>query len=129
VDIEVTDQLPEPQAGDIPPIQEALKTAAKNRPEIEQANLNLRNQEYIVKARRNALLPTLNVFASYFPSGLSGNTPIYGACPAGSSPSGGACYPLAGQPFARPVAATNSNGVWQALTQTFHGNYPITPLA
>ena len=124
VDIEVTDQLPEPQAADIPPLQEALKTAAKNRPEIEQANLNLRTQEYTVKARRNALLPTLNVFASYFPSGLSGNTPIYGACPAGSSPSGGACYPLNGQPFARPIVGTNSNGVLQALTQTFHGKYP-----
>ena len=37
VDIEVTDKLPEPQEGDIPPVDEALKMAAKNRPEIEQA--------------------------------------------------------------------------------------------
>jgi outer membrane protein TolC len=124
LDIEVTDQLPEPQAGDIPPLAEALKIAAKNRPEIEQADLNLRNQEYTIKSVRNRLLPSLNVFASYFPSGLSGNTAIYGACPIGSTPSGGGCYPASGQPFARPVSGTNSNGVWQALTQTLHGNYP-----
>jgi outer membrane protein TolC len=119
VDVEVTDKLPDPQEGDVPPLAEALKIAAKNRPEIEQAELNLRYQEYTLKSVRNRLLPSLNLFASYFPSGLSGNTVV---CPPGTVPTGQLCAESA-QSFVHPVG-TNPNGAWQALTQTFHGNYP-----
>ena len=129
-DIEATDKLPEPQEGDIPPLPEALKIAAKNRPEIEQAELNLRNQEYTIQAVRNRLLPSLNVFASYFPSGLSGNQSTLGPCPTGTIIYAGACvtpgqsYPPSIQPTPRPVVGVQSAGLGQALTQTIHGNYP-----
>ena len=89
VPIEPTDKLPEPAANDIPTLEDALNLAAKNRPEIEQVNLNMRNQEYTIQRDRNALLPNLSVFATYFPSGLSGHflcggNPLYEpSCPAG----------------------------------------------
>jgi outer membrane protein TolC len=130
VDLEVTDKLPEPQDGDIPPLAEALKTAAKNRPEIEQAELNLRNQEYTIKSVRNRLLPSLNVFASYFPSGLSGNTSTLGPCPTGTIIYAGACvtpgqsYPPPIPPTPRPVVGVQTSGLGEALNQTFRGNYP-----
>ena len=130
VDIEATDKLPEPQEGDVPPLAEALKIAAKNRPEIEQAELNLRNQEYTIQSVRNRLLPSLNVFASYFPSGLSGNQATLGGCPAGTISYAGACvtpgqsYPPPIEPTPRPVVGVQTAGLGQALTQTFHGNYP-----
>jgi len=91
VPIEPTDKLPAPQTNDIPSLQDALNLAAKNRPEIEQVQLNMRNQEYTIQRDRNALLPSLNVYATYFPSGLSGHTicggnPLYEpACPAGTA--------------------------------------------
>ena len=53
-----TDKLPDPQADDVPTLEEALKIAASHRPEIEQADLNLRNGEYAIQGTRNALLPS-----------------------------------------------------------------------
>jgi len=72
VEIAPTDRLPEPHADDVPPLAEALREAARHRPEIEQADINLRNQEYTIQARRNSLLPQLQVYASYNLAGLGG---------------------------------------------------------
>ena len=72
VEIAPTDRLPEPHADDVPPLAEALREAARYSPEIEQADINLRNQEYTIQARRNSLLPQLQVYASYNLSGLGG---------------------------------------------------------
>jgi outer membrane protein TolC len=89
VGIEPTDKLPEPIPNDIPSLEEALNLAAKNRPEIEQVKLNMRNQEITIQQDRNRLLPSLNVFASYAPEGLSGHFLCGGnllyepACPKG----------------------------------------------
>jgi len=67
-----TDPMPEPKPDDIPSVEEALRIGMQNRPEIEQADLNLRIQEVNVQNTRNGLLPSLNAFATYAPSGLSG---------------------------------------------------------
>ncbi len=117
-EIEATDQLPEPQASDVPQMEEALRLAAQNRPEIEQADLNIRSQEITVKANRNALLPSLNLFGSYVPTGLSGNR---FNCPTGTTLVQGLC-----QAFGQPpqVPTVTSAGLFQSLTQTFHGNFP-----
>ena len=96
--------LPEPRLDDIPPLEEALRRAAENRPEIEQNELNLRNQEITVKAARNALLPSLGVFGTYAPQGLSGN---------------GLVRDSNGN-----VVATEAGGMWDALSQTFRNRYP-----
>lgn len=93
--INPTDALPAPSAGDVPPLDEALREAAKNRPEISQAQFNLENQAVVIKGNRNSLLPTLDVFATYAPTGLSGNR-------------------LSALP----------TGVFQSLTQVFHGDFP-----
>jgi outer membrane protein len=72
VPIDPTDKLPEPAPDDAPPLEEALQQAMKNRPEVQQGALNLRNQDYVIQANRNGLLPTLDAFATYAPAGLSG---------------------------------------------------------
>jgi len=72
VEITPTDKLPEPHPDDVPPLAQALREAATHRPEIEQADINLRNQEYTIEARRNSLLPSLQAFATYNVSGLGG---------------------------------------------------------
>jgi len=72
VEIAPTDRLPEPHPDDVPPLAEAMREAARQRPEIEQADINLRNQEYTIQARRNSLLPQLQVYASYNLAGLGG---------------------------------------------------------
>ena len=113
--IEPTDSLPGPKPGDVPPLDEALREAAKNRPEIEQAELNLENQSVVIQANRNSLLPTLDVFATYAPTGLSGNS-----CPPPSFRVAGGCK-IAGQPGILPV---QGNGFSQSLSQVFRGNFP-----
>ncbi len=88
VQIDATDKLPEPAENDIPPLEAALAEAARNRPEVEQAGLNIRNAEYTIQSTRSGLLPQLNLFATYAASGLGGNRLI---CPSGYSPAGGQC--------------------------------------
>jgi len=111
VPIEPTDKLPEPNPSDIPSLDQALNLAAKNRPEIEQVQLNMQNQEITLKRTRNALLPSLGVFATYLPTGLSGHflcggNPLYEpSCPAG-------------------VSGYVPGGAGDSLSQAFRNVYP-----
>jgi outer membrane protein len=72
VAIHPTDHLPDPHVSDIPSLAEALKEGGANRPEIEQAMVNLKNQQITIQATRNALLPTLTAFAAFSPQGQEG---------------------------------------------------------
>jgi outer membrane protein TolC len=117
--IEPADRLPEPKPDDVPPLEEALRLAAANRPEIEQLEKNLSSQDYTIQARRNSLLPSLNIFGSYVPSGLSGNQAL---CPPGVIARGTRCIdPLLG---AVTPLGIGTAGVSQALGQTLRGNFP-----
>lgn len=124
-ELELTDTLPEPRPGDIPPLEQALREAAANRPEIEQDDLNLRNQDITIKSARNRLLPTLDIYATYLPEGLSGNTAVYG-CPAGSSlvPGTSECTNSSGVLTQASVTGTVPGGVSQSLTQVLHDRFP-----
>jgi len=115
--IDAIDRLPEPQPTDIPPLDQALKQAMKSRPEIEQADLNLRYQSIVIKANRNALLPTLDAFATYNPTGLSGVT---SNCPSGYTAIGSECQ---GTGLPTLPAAVSHQGFSQAFSQLFHGTY------
>lgn len=72
VEVMPTDRLPEPHAGDVPTLTEALREAASRRPEIEQVETNLHNQQIVIESIHNSLLPSLDVYASYYVAGLSG---------------------------------------------------------
>jgi outer membrane protein TolC len=110
--IEPTDKLPQPTPNDIPSLEEALNLAAKNRPEIEQVQLNMRTQEIVIQRNRNALLPTLSAYATYLPTGLSGNY-LCGGNPATYQPS---C----------PAGVTGyiPGGAGDSLSQVFRNVYP-----
>jgi len=116
--IETEDKLPAPRPDDVPPLEEALQKAFANRPEIEQTELKFRDQDMTIAARRNGLLPSLNVFGTYIASGLSGDQLI---CPAGTTAYGKNC--VSGSTLIAPTGTT-AGGVSQALGQTFRGDYP-----
>ena len=99
VELDATDNLPEPKPNDVPPLAEALVKAIKNRPELQRDQLNLRNQNYTIQSNRNGLLPTLDAFATYQSNGLAG-------------------VPLRG------FAAAGPGGVGDSLGQIFTGKYP-----
>jgi len=123
--VDPVDKLPEPRPDDIPTLAQALEIAAKNRPEIEQADLNLNYQSIVIKANRNALLPTVDFFATYAGSGLSGVAQVYGACPLGYLNATTECVNLTnGATSAVPVTGKQYGGISQSLSQVFNGQYP-----
>jgi outer membrane protein len=62
------EELPEEKQ----PVEDLVQTAFKQRPELEQAVLNLKNAEIGAKGAKNALLPTLDAYAFYGASALGG---------------------------------------------------------
>jgi outer membrane protein len=72
-EIVATDPLPDPQEADIPPLDEAISSAQKNRPEVPQAQVATMNSQAAVKATKTFLKPTFNLFGFFATAGLSGN--------------------------------------------------------
>ncbi len=54
------------------PVEELVQEAFRQRPELEQAVLQLRNNEITLKGARNALLPTLDAYGYYGASVIGG---------------------------------------------------------
>ena len=71
--VEASDPLPEPKDSDIPKVNDALSAAAKNRPEIRQANANILIQDLAVRYEHTLLKPSLVIFGQFASSGLYGN--------------------------------------------------------
>ncbi len=57
----------------LPPVDQLVNSALANRPELQESELNLRNNEINLKAAKNALLPTLDVVGYYAASGQASN--------------------------------------------------------
>jgi len=62
------DRLPEEDM----PVEDLVKEAYLNNPQIEQAVLNLKNNEITIKAFKNGLLPVIDAYAFYGGSALGG---------------------------------------------------------
>jgi len=81
------EELPEEKQ----PVEDLVQTAFKQRPELEQALLTLKNDEITVRGAKNALLPQIDVFGYIAGQGLAGvsnpNCPIE-FCPTTVPPSG-----------------------------------------
>jgi outer membrane protein TolC len=63
----------EPLSEESQPVEALVQEAFQQRPELEQAELTLRNDEITLKGARNAMLPTLNVFGFYGASASGGS--------------------------------------------------------
>ena len=85
------DRLPEEDM----PVEDLVREAYTNNPQIEQAVLNMKNNQITIKAEKNGLLPTLDAYGFYGASSLSGaqspaaicNFTTGAVCPAGTYPS------------------------------------------
>ena len=67
-----TTAISTPDTGENVRIEDAVKEAWQKRPELQQAALNLENAGTDVKATKNELLPSLNIFGQYVATGLGG---------------------------------------------------------
>lgn len=73
IEIVPTTPISTPDAVENIALQDAVQEAWSKRPELFQADLNLKNANIEVKATNNALLPSLNAFIQYSVQGLNGN--------------------------------------------------------
>jgi outer membrane protein len=73
VAIVLKDPMPAPADKDLPNVKEALEAAFKNRPDLREAQNNLKNQELATRFTENSLKPTAAIFGLYAGSGLDGN--------------------------------------------------------
>lgn len=58
-------------------LEEALITALENRPDLKATKIDLKNKELNLSYARNQLLPELNLQASYWSPGVSGDRLLY----------------------------------------------------
>jgi outer membrane protein TolC len=78
------EELPEEKQ----PIEDLVQEAFKERPELEQAVLTLKNDDITVRGAKNALLPQIDVYGYYGGSGLAGTSnpkcdpALFGSCAA-----------------------------------------------
>jgi outer membrane protein len=129
-------------------LDDAVKEAWQKRPEIQQAELSLKNAGIEVKATKNALLPSLNLFGEYQAAGLGGvRTPqtttgaffvdptfeIFapGTATGGVIPSGTPPIALPGEPLTTPGTPIHGgliddwNGLIRARYPTFEGGLTL----
>ncbi len=100
------DQLPEESQ----PVEDLVQAAFRNRPELEQAALTLRNDEITLKGARNQLLPALDIYGFYGSSGVGG----------AQSPD--AVNFQTGQPY--PPGTLPSSGYGTVLNNLFNSSAP-----
>jgi outer membrane protein TolC len=93
------------------PVEELVKEAYANNPSIEQAVLNMKNNEITIKAQKNGLLPIVNAYAFYGGNGVAG-TP---------NPQSLVCQNNASLPN---CGLTTVGGYGSAFTNAFNNNYP-----
>jgi outer membrane protein len=101
------DRLPEEDMK----VEELVKQAYVNNPQIEQAVLNMKNNEITIKAEKNGLLPTVDAYGFYGTGSVAG-------------PLNPAATPICLNP---PCSATTSlipSGYGGALSNVFSGAYP-----
>lgn len=88
-------------------LDEALTSALENRPDLKTAKIDLKNKELNVRYTSNQLLPELNIQASYWSPGLSGDQVLY----------------LDNDPFTRIVVGTITGTASDALKDAFNLKY------
>jgi outer membrane protein TolC len=101
------DRLPEEDT----PIEDLVRQAYASNPQIEQAVLQMKNNEITIKAFKNNLLPTVDAYAFYGGSALGGKqNPVLICDLTNNTPCDPGTYP--------------TRGINDVFGNTFNGRYP-----
>lgn len=98
--------VPKPQSSDVPPVEQAIKIALENRPEIKQLQLDLQNKKIDLEYTKNQLLPAVDLFAAYNQNGVGGKETIR----SGFGPTA-------------PIVARSEGSIFDAFGQLFGYGY------
>jgi outer membrane protein len=134
IEIVPTTTISNPEVVENIPLDAAVQEAWKKRPEIYQADLNLKNAGIEAKATKNALLPSLNVYAQFSQTGLSGNVTTQ------TSTTPTSIVPILSEPIVdatgTPITPTSfvgvpifptavqTNGLGSAFSNMINNNFP-----
>ena len=113
-----TMQIPEQEP--IVPIQDLINDALRHRAELVESRIDLNSRDINNRAVRNAMLPTLDVFAYYGGSGVGGD--VNPSVPACSATSGNFCLNPAKAP--PPFKTTTSVGYGGTVNQLVNSTAP-----
>jgi outer membrane protein len=114
-------------------IEDAVKEAWQKRPELQQLALLLKNAGIEVKATKNELLPSVNLFGEYIATGLGGVQTSTATSPTGQFLPGAPVVDQNGVPIQNTfesIAITNSSqaifpgGLGDTLSRMIRGKYP-----
>lgn len=89
-----------PQQEPVVPTEDLVNEALQHRAELAESRIDLRNREISEKALKNALLPSVDVFAYYGGSGAGGEQNIAATCGPSVLPA-----PLCSQPGGFPTSS------------------------
>ena len=127
-----TTPISTPATGENVRLEDAVKEAWQKRPELQQAALNLENAATEIRASKNELLPTVNIFGEYIANGLGGIQTTTTSAATGQFVPGLPVVNSSGVPitneFESSAVTTASTvvfpgGVGQDLGRVFRGNY------
>jgi outer membrane protein TolC len=107
-----TDAITVPDRDEVRPVQDLIAQAARNRPELESAHLQIENSNISLEGSRNELLPEVNLVGSAGSAGLSGYP----------NPAFASSGLVGGQPG---IDIGNVGSPWTSLGQLFGGTYPV----
>ena len=112
IEIVPTTPIETPEVVENVSLNDLMTEAWRNRPEMTVANLTLTNDKLEVRATRNSLLPSLNIFGQYQGIGLAGNqTFIESQTPTGFAADLNAPILEAnGMPYTTPLYASTPTG-------------------
>ena len=128
-----TTPITTPETGQDIRIEDAVKEAWQKRPELQQAEFALQNAGVEVKATKNELLPTVNVFGEYVATGLGGIQTATATAPTGAFVTSLPVVNSAGVPVpglfqatavTTPLSAVFPGGLGSDLSRLIRGNYP-----
>jgi len=133
IEIVPTTPISTPATSENVRIEDAVKEAWQKRPELQQLALLLKNAGIEVKATKNELLPSVNLFGEYIATGLGGVQTSTATTPTGQFLAGAPVVDQFGNRIANTyesIAITNSSqtifpgGLGDTLSRMFRGQYP-----
>jgi outer membrane protein len=143
IEIVPTTSIPAPDTVENIPLQEAVKEAWQKRPELQQAELNLKNAGIEVRFTKNELLPALNLFGLFTSTGIGGVShsttstptgtfaetgnlvfPAGSAGPNGIVPAGVLPFGFSATPIENSVRIASQSGIVDDFDRLFRAKYP-----
>ena len=110
-----------PGLSDVLPVEEAIKVALENRPEIKQLQMDLENKNIDYQYTKNQLLPSVDFIATYTQTGVAGTPVCTPALPPTIK-----CTPSSSPFFGNANGTVNPDligGVGTSFGQLFSYNY------